>query len=456
MAVRETRDLEEKSIGGLMWRFFWPAFVGVFSIALYNIVNRIFIGRGVGSEALSGLAVVFPIMIIIGAFSMLVGVGAGARVSISMGKKDIHFAERVLGNAFLLMILLGILLTVAGFLVKTPLLRSFGANERTMGYAQQYLNIILLGTVFQLLGFALNNIIRSEGNPRIAMISMIISSCLNVILDPIFIFGFGWGVRGAALGTVISQFVLVIWVLRHFLRKKGFLQLKFSNMKLEPVIIWQIVTIGISPFAMQVAGSYIQATFNHQLIRYSNDVAVAAMGIINSVSMMVVMAIVSINMASQPIIGYNYGARLYGRVRQTWNTGIVAATILAVIAFVFVELFPGAIVQLFNTNDPELYRICKRGIRIFMLMLPVVGFQIICSNYFQSIGKAKISLFSTLLRQVIVLLPLLMTLPRFWGIDGVWFASPISDFIAACVVFIFFRIERRNLSLLESGRLSVK
>lgn len=454
--VKETRDLEEKSIGGLMWRFFWPAFVGVFSIALYNIVNRIFIGRGVGSEALAGLAVVFPIMIIIAAFGMLIGIGAGARVSISMGKKDIYFAERVLGNAFALMILLGIFLSVLGFIIKTPLLKSFGANERTIGYAQQYLNIILLGTVFQVVGFSLNNIIRSEGNARIAMISMIISAGLNAILDPIFIFGMGWGVRGAALGTVISQFVLVVWVLRHFLTRRGVLQLKFSYMRLDLAIIWQIVTIGMSPFAMQVAGSYIQATYNSQLIKFGNDVAIAAMGIINSVAMLIVMSIVSINMACQPIIGFNYGARKYERVRQTWNIGIIAATLIAVSTFILVELFPGAIVHLFNTNDPELFRICKRGIRIFILMLPVVGFQIICSNYFQSIGKAKISLFSTLLRQVIVLLPLLLILPKIWGINGVWFASPISDFISACVVFIFFRIERRNLSLLEKGLLSVK
>jgi putative MATE family efflux protein len=455
MTVKGSKDLEEKNIGGLMWKFFWPAFIGVFANALYNIVNRIFIGRGVGSEALSGLSVVFPIMILVMAFGMLIGVGAGARISISMGKKDYNFAERVLGNSFVLMVMVGILVSIIGFVIKTPLLKSFGANERTIGYAQQYLNIILLGSVFQIVGFSLNSIIRSEGNPRIAMISMIISAGLNVILDPIFIFGFGMGVRGAALGTVISQFVLTVWVLRHFLTKRGVLQLKFSNMRLEPAIIWQIVTIGMSPFAMQVAGSYIQATYNTQLIKYSSDIATGAMGIINSVAILIVMSIISINMASQPIIGFNYGAANYKRVRQTWNIGLIAATIVASTAFLFVELFPGAIVHLFNTTDPELYRICKTGIRIFILMLPLVGFQIICSNYFQSIGKAKISLFLTLLRQVIVLLPLLMILPRFWGINGIWFASPISDFISTCVVLIFFRIERHKLHLLEIGKLAV-
>src|ERR1035437_4591192 len=234
MAVGGSKDLEEKPIGRLMWKYFWPAFVGVFANALYNIVNRIFIGRGVGSEALSGLSVVFPIMILIMAFGMLIGIGAGARISISLGKKDIHFAERVLGNGFVLMVFVGILVTIIGFVIKTPLLNSFGANERTIGYAQSYLNIILFGSVFQIVGFSLNSIIRSEGNPRNAMISMIISAGLNAILDPIFILGFGLGVRGAAMGTVISQFVLTVWVLRHFIIKRGVLQLKIANMKLDP------------------------------------------------------------------------------------------------------------------------------------------------------------------------------------------------------------------------------
>ncbi len=412
---KETRDLEETGIVRLMWKFFWPAFIGVTANALYNIVDRIFIGRGVGSLALSGLSVVFPIMILVAAFGMLIGIGSGVRVSISMGKKDIHLAERILGNGFLLMVVVGILVSVLGFAIKTPLLRSFGANDQTLSYATQYLNIILLGTVFQVVGFSLNNIIRSEGNPRMAMISMLISAGLNAILDPVFIFGFGMGVRGAAIATIISQFVLTIWVLRHFLSHRGVLRLKLSNIRFDPRIIWQIVTIGMSPFAMQVAGSFVQATFNVQLLRYGSDVAIGAMGIINSVAIFIVMTIISLNMASQPIIGYNYGARQYGRVRQTWNIGIIAATIIAFSAFVLVELFPGAIVHLFNTKDPELYRICKRGLRIFILMLPVVGFQIICSNYFQSIGKAKISLFLTLLRQVIVLLPLAGYTPRDLG-----------------------------------------
>ncbi len=451
MTTQGPGEIEEKNIGPLIWKFFWPAFIGVLANTLYNIVDRIFIGRGVGAEALSGLSVVFPIMIIVGAFGMLIGIGAGVRVSIAMGKKDINLAERVLGNGFMLMVAVGILVTVIGFVIKGPLLRSFGANDVTIGYAQQYLNIILLGNVFQIVGFSMNSIIRSEGNPMNAMISMLISAGINAVLDPIFIFGFNMGVKGAAIATVISQFILMVWVLRHFLVKKSVLQLKFGHMKPDSHIIWQIVTIGMSPFAMQIAGSFVQASFNKLLIHYGGDIAAGAMGIINSVTILIVMSMIALNMASQPIIGFNFGARKYDRVRQTWNIGIIAATFIAVTAFAVVELFPGAIIRLFNTTDPDLYRIGVRGLRIFILMLPLVGFQIICSNYFQSIGKARISLFLTLLRQVIILLPLLMLFSRIWGIDGVWMAAPVSDFIATCVVYIFFRIERKKLHLLEAA-----
>ncbi len=454
MDKERSKELGEKNIGKLIWKFFWPAFIGVSVNALYNIVDRIFIGRGVGSLALSGLSVVFPIMILVAAFGMLIGIGAGVRISINMGKKEFNLAERVLGNGFVLMIIVGLVVTVIGFIVKTPMLRSFGANDQTMGYAQDYLNIILLGSVFQVVGFSLNNIIRSEGSPRNAMFSMIVSAGINVILDPVFIFGFGMGVKGAAIATVISQFVLMVWVVSHFLSKRSLLRLKIENMKLEWSIIWQIVTIGMAPFAMQIAGSFVQATYNTQLIRYGEDVAVGAMGIINSVAIMIVMAIISINMASQPIIGFNFGAGNYERVRKTWNIGIKAGTIISVAAFILVELFPGAIIRLFNTNDPQLYAIGKNGIRIFVLMLPFVGWQVVCSNYFQSIGKAKISLFLTLTRQVFVLLPLLTVLPMFWGITGIWMASPISDFISASIVFIFFRIERKKLLQLEHGVVS--
>jgi Na+-driven multidrug efflux pump len=257
------------------------------------------------------------------------------------------------------------------------------------------------------------------------------------------------GVKGAAYATIISQFILCIWVFRHFISSRAVVRLKIKHMRLEPIIISRILSIGMAPFAMQTAASLVQVIFNTQLIKYGSDIAVGAMGIINSVAILIVMTIISVNMASQPIIGYNYGACKYGRVRKTLNIGIKAATWISVIAFVLVELFPGSIIQLFNNDNSELFQTGVHGIRIYIAMLPLVGWQIITSNYFQSIGKAKISLLLTLMRQVIVLMPLLFILPGIFGLDGIWIAGPVSDFVSSCVVFVFFRIERKKLRLLE-------
>lgn len=391
-------------------------------------------------------------MILVAAFGMMIGIGAGVRISINLGKNDLVQSEKVLGNGIFLMILFAFLVTGIGFAIEGPLLRSFGATDETLCYARDYLTIILSGSVFQILGLSLNNIIRSEGNAKIAMYSMLLSAGLNILLDPIFIFGLDMGVRGAALATVISQIVLTIWVLRHFISANALVKFRFSNLKLDRIIVGRIVSIGMAPFAMQLAGSLVQATFNTQLIKFGGDVAVGAMGIINSVAILIVMSIVAINMSSQPIIGYNFGAKQYDRVIKTWNYGIVLATIIAVVAFVGVELFPGSIILLFNGESKELYAVGVRGLRIFVAMLPVVGWQIITSNYFQSIGKAKTALVLSLLRQVIVLLPLLFFLPGMLGLDGIWVASPIADFVSSCIVFLFFIRERKHLRHLIQSR----
>ena len=432
-----------------MWQYFVPAFIGVMMNALYNIVDRVFIGRGVGALALSGLSVIFPIMILVAAFGMLIGVGAGVRISINLGKRDVNQAEKVLGNGVSLMIIVSLLVTVIGFVVKNPLLRSFGATGETIGYANDYLDIILLGTIFQVVGFSLNNIIRSEGNAKIAMYSMLLSAGTNLVLDPIFIFVLKMGVQGAAIATVISQVLLTVWVLRHFKSSRAVVKLHVRNLKLEPVIIFRIVSIGMAPFAMQLAASLVQAIFNTQLIRFSSDVAVGAMGIINSVVIMIIMSMIAINMALQPIVGFNYGARQFHRVKEAWFLAMKSATWIAVISFIVVEIFPGEIVRLFNNENEELFRIGVRGLRIFTLMLPVVGYQVIVSSYFQSIGKAGIAMFLTLLRQVIVLMPLLFILPKFFNLTGVWMASPISDFISATVVFFITLREVKILNELQ-------
>jgi len=450
---QRTKDLSSLPIPQLMLKFFIPAFIGVFVNALYNIVDRIFIGQGVGSLALSGVSVTFPVMLIMMGFGMLIGIGSGVMVSINLGKHDQNRAEQVLGNGFLLMLLVSVLITVIGFSIKNVMLHSFGATAETIQYANDYLDIILAGTVFQVVGFSLNNIIRAEGNPRIAMMSMIISAGTNIILNPLFIFGFGWGVKGSALATVISMIVLTVWVIFHFRSSKSVVKLKLVNIRFDVKIVLEILAIGISPFFMQIANSIVQGLINTKLIAFGGDLAVGAMGIVNSVLTLIIMAIVAINMASQPIISYNYGAQSYKRVKETLKLAIIMSSLIAFVSFVLVEIFPVQIVSLFNSSDPNLIEFGKEGLQMCLFALPIVGFQVVIGNFFQSIGKAKIALLQTLLRQVIVLIPLLFILPNFMGLHGIWLAMPISDtFAAIVVVFILIKYWKKLDLLIETNQ----
>ncbi len=456
---QKSRELGEKPIGQLMWKYFLPAFVGVVVYSLYNIVDRIFIGRGVGAMALSGLSAVFPIMLIVMAFGMLLGIGAGVNISISMGQKDHSKAERFLGNGLVLMILVSILVTILGFLIKTPILNLFGATEETIAYAHDYLDIILLGTVFQVIGFGMNNIIRSEGHAKISMYSMLLSAGANLVLDPIFIFVLDLGVKGAAYATIISMMGLNVWVLAHFIGPRSVNKLRLKNLKLKMSSVSRIVAVGMAPFSMQIAASFVMGLYTNQLIKFGGDLAVGALGIIFSVSNLLVMAMVAINMASQPIIGFNFGAKNYERVKKTVRLGIIAASAVAIFSTILVESIPGQLVRLFNTDDQRLFDLSINGLRIFALALPVVGFQIVASNFFQSIGKAKLATFLTLLRQLILLAPLLFFLPRSFGLNGVWMATPISDFGSALItgIFLWWQMEKLGrdeieLSGLESSK----
>jgi putative MATE family efflux protein len=443
---KNVNDLEFKSIPKLLWQYFLPAFTGVIINSLYNIVDRIFIGQGVGAYALSGLSAVFPIMLIMMAFGMLIGMGAGVRVSINLGKKDFTRAELVLGNAFVLIIIVSIVITTVGFAIKDPLLRIFGVGENTTVYAHEYINIILFGTIFNMTGFSLNNLIRSEGNAKIAMYSMLISAGTNLILDPIFIFGLGMGVKGAAYATIISMIILCIWVIWHFTSARAAIKLRWKNFRLEKDIIVYIITIGFAPFAMQIASSFVQGTLNTQLVKYGGDLAVGAIGIINSVSMFLVMSIIALNMAAQPIISFNLGAKNYIRVKDTLFLALKSATAISVISWIVVQLFPSSIVKAFNTDNLELLKLGTHGLRILLAALPIVGFQIITGNYFQSIGKAKIAAFLSLLRQVFFLIPAILILPGIFGLNGVWIAAPISDSLSAIVVSVFLVHEIKLLN----------
>ena len=443
--MKKTTELAEADVGRLMVKYFVPAFIGVFVNSLYNIVDRIFIGQGVGAEALSGISVIFPVMLIMMGFGMLIGIGGGVLVSIHLGKRDHQRAERILGTSFVMMLVVSVLIMIIGYAIKGPMLRSFGATEETYGYANDYLDIILFGVVFQVVGFSLNNIIRSEGNARIAMYSMLLSAGTNMILDPIFIFGLGMGVKGAAWATVISMIILTLWVLMHFRSKRSVVRLRREHLRVDWQILGEITAIGMAPFAMQIAGSVVQGLLNKRLIEFGGDLAVGAMGIINSVGTLVVMTVVAINMAAQPIIGFNYGAKAAGRVKEALRYSLISASTIAVGSFILIEAFPGALVTLFNRDSQLLYELTVNGLRIYILAWPVIGFQIVAGHFFQSVGKARIAMFLTLLRQVLVLLPLLAFMPGLFGLNGIWASFPVADTVSAVVVAVFLVREWRKL-----------
>lgn len=430
---KQTELLEKMPVGKLIFRYYWPAFVGVIATSLYNIIDRIFIGQGVGAAALSGITAVFPIMIIMMAFGMLIGMGGSVKLSMFLGEKKYDKAEKVLGNVILLIFLVSFFVAGLGFIIKQPMLTLFGATEQTMIYANNYLNIILFGVVFQMMGFSLNSLIRAEGNARLAMLSMLITAAINIPLDWLFIMKFGWGVRGAAMATIISMISLSAWVFIHFRSPRCVVPLKWQRIQYDPFIVKGMVGIGLAPFFMQIANSLVQGVYNTQLIKYGGDLAVGAFGIIMSVAILIIMSIIALNMATQPIIGYNYGARNLCRVRQTLRYSMIAATILAVVSWAALELFPSPIIRLFNKESEILHRYGVQGLRIFVMMLPVVGFQIVIGNYFQSVGKAKTAAFLSLLRQVIVLMPLLFIFPEYFGLKGIWMASPTADTISAII-----------------------
>ena len=448
--MNKLEELGKTDVGKLMWKYFVPAFVGVFLNALYNIVDRIFIGQGVGAEALSGISVIFPVMLIMMGFGMMIGIGTGVVVSINLGKRDLETAEKTIGTGFILMIIASAVVMVLTYIFKKPVLQSFGATAETYQFANDYLNIILAGTIFMVVGFSLNNVIRSEGNARIAMISMILSSVTNVLLDYIFIFRFGWGVKGAAWATIISMFVLMVWVLIHFNSNRSVVRLKQKNIRFDWFILKQIVAIGMAPFAMQIASSVVQGLLNKKLIQFGGDLAVGAMGIINSMVTLFVMSIVAINMAAQPIIGFNYGAKSIERVKQSLKISIVAATAIAIGAFILIEAMPGVFVKLFNNNSTVLYELARNGMTLVFLALPIVGFQVVASNFFQSVGKAKYAMFATLFRQVILLIPFLFLFPVFFGINGIWLAFPVADTISAMAVALVLYHEWKKLNLPEN------
>ena len=444
--MRGQARLGEEKISKLLMEFSIPAIIGMVVNTLYNIVDRMYIGniKDIGGLALTGVGITMPIMTIIMAFGMLIGIGTSARISLKLGEHKREEAEKHLGNAFTLIIIASVLITIIGLVFMHKILGLFGASADTEIYAREYMQIIFFGTIFNMLSFGLNHSIRSDGSPKIAMLSMLIGAGTNIILDPIFIFVFGMGVRGAAIATVISQIVSTIWILYYFTKGKSNLKIKREYLSLDKAIVLSIFSIGVSPFSMQIAQSIVQVLANNALKTYGGDLAIGAMTIINSVAMIFMMPIFGLNQGSQPIIGYNYGAEKYKRVKQAVKSATIVATIIVSIGWIITQAAPHLLISIFN-RDEQLVGIASTGMRIFLFMLPVVGAQVISSNYFQSIGKAKISMFLSLLRQVILLIPCLIILPKIFGLTGVWLAGAVADGLSSLITLIIFFMSVRKL-----------
>jgi len=444
-----SNELGNEKVWKLLVKFSIPAVIGMLVNALYSVVDRIFVGRGVGSIALSGVAVTFPITNIIMAVGMLVGIGSAAVVSIKLGQKKPEEAEHILGNAFVLSVMITVIVSILGLAFLKPLLVMFGASAETMPYARQFASILLTGAVLQNIGFGINPIIRSQGDPKTAMKTMLIGAALNFVLNPLFIFGFKLGVAGSALATLISQAVCTIWIFAYFTRGKSLLKLKKANMKLQKHIVRQILAIGVSPFAMQVAASMVTICINTNLAKYGGDLAIGAYSLISSIAILILMPAFGVNQGAQPIIGYNFGSGQLDRVRKALKYSMVVNTMIATAGFLVVQLFPVQIISMFNSTDSQLIAIGSEGITKYLMMFALVGPSCAIINYFQSVGKAKHSMGLSLSRQVIILIPLVLIMPHFFQLDGVWMAGAVSDLVSSLICFVFIAREAKVFNVAE-------
>ncbi|NLY86859.1 MAG: MATE family efflux transporter [Tissierellia bacterium] len=440
--------LGEEPVGKLLFKFSLPAITGMIVNALYNVVDRIFIGKGVGELAIGGIFITMPLSLILMAFSMLIGIGGNTLVSIKLGQNKKEEADKVAGNAFVLLALISSTISVLGLIFLKPLLNVFGASPSNFQYAYDYMKIILIGAPFQAIGFGMNNFIRGEGSPTIAMKTMLIGAITNTILDPIFIFVFNMGVQGAAIATIISQALSAVWVLAYFFTGKSVLTVKKEYLKLKVEIIKDILAIGVSPFSMQLAGSMVTVLLNNSLKTYGGELANSSMAVINSIAMMVMMPVFGINQGSQPIIGFNYGSKNYDRVKETLKYATIAATTITTIGFILTQFFPVMLYKLFISSEGDIAGISRIGVpgmRIYLAMFPIVGFQVVSSNYFQATGKPKHAMLLSLSRQVLILIPALLILPKFFGLSGVWMAGPLADFTSSMITAFFVTRSVRSL-----------
>lgn len=445
--MNNTQRLGEEKISKLLLDFSVPAIIGMIVSALYNIIDRIFIGNSSGSLGIAGITIGFPIMMIQSALGMMVGIGATALLSIKLGQQNKKDAELIVGNTITLLIGISIVMTMLVFFLD-PMLRIFGASEEVLPYARDYMRVIMLGSIFTAFTMGMNNFLRAEGKPSLSMATMLASTVLNVILAPIFIFVFKWGMTGAALATLLSQAVSASWILLYFLTGKSSLKIYKSNFKLKKEIVSGIIALGIPSFTMTTAQSILNAIMNRSLVAYGGDIAVSGVGVTMSLLMLIMMPVMGISQGAQPIIGYNFGAKKIDRVNLTLKYAIIAATAISTAGYVVTRLFPSQLISIFNSSDTELITFGTYALLMLTFFLPLIGFQIVGSGYFQAIGKPLQSIILSLSRQVLILIPALLILPHFFKLDGVLAAMPLSDVLATIItglwLFMHLRQEKRK------------
>ena len=442
-AQKTPTALGTESIGKLLMQYAVPAIIAMTASSLYNMVDSIFIGHGVGTMALSALALTFPLMNLGAAFGALVGVGAATLISVKLGQKDYDTAQRVLGNVFVLNILLGLAFTVIVFPFLNPILYFFGRSDETGEYARQFMEIILLGNVVTHLYLGLNAVLRASGHPKQAMYATIATVAINTILAPIFIFMFDWGIRGAAIATVSAQVIALLWQLKQFNNANELLHFRRGIFRLKRKIVFDSLAIGMSPFLMNLAACLIVILINQGLKKYGGDLAIGAFGIVNRLVFIVVMIVMGLNQGMQPIAGYNFGAKLYDRVNKVLKLTIIYATCVTTFGFLVGMLAPNLVVGIF-TSDAELTELSATGLRITVMFFPIIGFQMVTSNFFQSIGMAGKAIFLSLTRQMLILLPCLLILPHFFGVAGVWYSMPVSDLLASLIALVMLVYQFRK------------
>ncbi|WP_283675022.1 MATE family efflux transporter [Butyricicoccus sp. Marseille-Q5471] len=450
-AVNST--LGEEKIGKLILKYSVPAIIGQIVNMLYSVVDRIYIGNipGVGGLAITGVGITMPITMIITGLGMLVGIGAAANISLAFGKGEPDRAKKILANGIVGTAIISILTAILGNLFAPQIMQLFGATDVTMPFALTYLRPILFGTIFNLTAFGLNGCISSDGNPKRGMMTMVIGAAINIILDPIFIFGLDMGIAGAAYATVISQMAASGWLLFYFFRsKKANIKLKLADLGLDWSIMKNILSIGSAPFLMQFSSSIVQLLSNNALLTYGGDLAIGAMAVITSICSIFIMPIIGLTHGCQPIMGYNFGAKKYARVRQTYSRVLMIVTAVLLLGYAGIMLIPNLLVRCFSP-DAALSQIAVDGMRIYLFMLPLIGIQMVSTTYFQSVGKPVFAMIIGLTRQVIFLVPAFIILPKIYGLRGVWYAGPVADLLAVSLSAILIVREFKKIHRLEDS-----